>query len=760
MTMADITALRLRMRANGFSPIPVMGKVPAMEKWQEKFSCTNDEIRLWPKLWHFAHNTGTLAKFTPGLDIDIKVPEAADAIEALAREFFEEHGDICVRFGEPPKRLVPLRTDEPFKKLRREFIPPNGLTPGEKPPAIEVLGDGQHYVVDGQHPVTHKPYRWHGSELADIKRDELPYVRREDAERLLEAATKLLVEEFGFTLVDESIKAGNGGDPHEIGEEPQAEVARIAAALAVIPNNEDWDGWNAIGMATWRATGGSAEGLAAFDAFSKRSPKYDAGTTAKKWAAYFKSPPKHIGAGTIFYLADQADSGWRRAWQRSQNGVPTHVWHSAHLDFPCTPTGERHHDKAGRVYARVTTPDGSSNFVPEDELEPVAQPASQPQPPPQTPPPQTSPPQTPPPQASTATQTTTPKPRRFAGKLLENVTMATAANYLIKGILPRTGLGVVWGPPKCGKSFWTFDLVMHIARGQKYRGHKVQQATVVYLALEGQGGFPYRIEAYRQRYLGGERGRGLPFHLIDEAINLITDAQALISALRQQNVLPSIIVIDTLNRAMVGDENSSEDMAKFIKAAATLQTAFNCFVLLIHHCGIAGTRPRGHTSLAGADDVQIAIERDKAGLVIATIEHAKDGKDGTRFASTLEQVTLGKDADGDPITSCVITDAGTSAAGPKLPKTQQIAYDALKKVLADKQDSIVVKADSDLAKKGIPIGTRVCRSEIWRARFYDTYPADKLDTKKKALLRATLDLMSTGLIVLLGEYVWTRTRDI
>src|SRR5262249_18710687 len=151
-------------------------------------------------------------------------------------------------------------------------------------------------------------------------------------------------------------------------------------------------------------------------------------------------------------------------------------WHSAHFDFPCTPSSERHHDKAGRVYVRVTTPDGSS-IVPEDELEPVTQPTQpqpqQPQAPPtqpQTPPaqpqsppqakapqPQTPPPQTPRPQTSTPKpQTATPKPRRFAVKTLEKITMPSLANYVVKGILPRVGLGVVWGPPKCGKSFLTY----------------------------------------------------------------------------------------------------------------------------------------------------------------------------------------------------------------------------------------------------------------------------------------------------------------
>ena len=753
----DITALRLRLRTNGFSPLPCMGKVPAMEKWTEKHDCTKDEIRLWRKLWHFAYNTGALAKRTPGLDIDIKIPEAADAIEALAREFFEEHGNVHVRFGEPPKRLIPLRTDEPFAKLRREFVPPNGLAPGEKPPAIEVLGDGQQYVVDGEHPITHKPYRWHGSELADIKREDLPYVRREDMVRFLDAATKLLVEEFGFTLKNDSAtQATNGGDPHETGDEPQAETGRIAAALNVIPNNEDWDGWNAIGMATWRATGGSAEGFAAFDAWSRKSSKHDAGATAKKWSAYFKSPPTHIGAGTIFYLADQAEPGWRRAWQRSQNGAPTHVWRSKDFDFPCTPTGEKHHDKAGRVYARVTTPDGNSNFVPEDELEPVTQPASQPQsqpqtqaPQPQTPPPQTQTPQpqTPQPQASTATKTATPKPRRFTLKALENITLPSIANYIVKGILPRVGLGVIWGPPKCGKSFLTYDLAMHVACGREYRGHNVRKGSVIYLALEGSYGFAGRVEAWRRRF---KPPKDAAFYLIDESIDLTTDAAALITALRSQlTTPPAVVVIDTLNRALQGDENSSEDMAKFIRAADTIRTAFGCFVLLIHHCGIAGTRPRGHTSLAGADDVQIAVERNKDGNVVATVEHMKDGPSGAVIASKLEVVELGVDQDGDPLTSCVVVPTEAEAAGKKLTKVQRFAFELLKKL-------ITTEGVTPPAEANLPVGFKVCLSDTWRKRFYLEYPSDKQDTKKKALLRATLDLEEERLIVLWREYVWVR----
>jgi AAA domain len=356
------------------------------------------------------------------------------------------------------------------------------------------------------------------------------------------------------------------------------------------------------------------------------------------------------------------------------------------------------------------------------------------------------------------TQARQPRQRRYRHllKLLATITMTMSPNYLVKGILPRVGLAVVWGPPKCGKSFWVFDLVMHIAIGREWRGHRVHKGAVVYLALEGGGGFANRIEAWRRRNLGNGQHKDAPFYLLDQSIDLVTEYRDLIESIQAQlsGGTLSVLVIDTLNRALIGDENDSKDMAKFIRAVDAIRATFDCLVLVVHHCGIVGTRPRGHTSLAGANDTQIRIERDKDGTVRTTIEHAKDGEAGAVFASKLERVELGPDSDGDQISSCVIVPSDDIDAGPKLTKTQRFAYEALKKTIDDQTDGITVRADSELANKGVPIGARACRAESWRFRFYQTYPADKLDTKKKALLRATLDLEEAGHIGLAAEYVY------
>lgn len=98
----------------------------------------------------------------------------------------------------------------------------------------------------------------------------------------------------------------------------QPSINELTSAVAMITNDDlPWDpdkntpGWNAIGMAIFAATNGSAEGFKLFDAFSKRSSKYDACNTRKKWKAFHKCPPREFSAGTIFFLAEQAVPNWR-----------------------------------------------------------------------------------------------------------------------------------------------------------------------------------------------------------------------------------------------------------------------------------------------------------------------------------------------------------------------------------------------------------------------------------------------------------------
>ncbi len=92
------------------------------------------------------------------------------------------------------------------------------------------------------------------------------------------------------------------------------DLDELAAAVEVIPNDfEGWVKWKNFGMAVWNATGGSEEGFAIFDGFSQRWTRggYDEGYTQQCWEEITGCPPKTVGAGTIFYMANEADPSWR-----------------------------------------------------------------------------------------------------------------------------------------------------------------------------------------------------------------------------------------------------------------------------------------------------------------------------------------------------------------------------------------------------------------------------------------------------------------
>ena len=228
---------------------------------------------------------------------------------------------------------------------------------------------------------------------------------------------------------------------------------------------------------------------------------------------------------------------------------------------------------------------------------------------------------------------------------------------------------IVWGPPKSGKSFWVFDLVMHIALAWQYRGRRVQPAPVVYCAFEGQSGFEARVEAFRQHFLQDHQ-EPVPFYLEPVTIDLVKDERKLIALIRTTlgESCPGVLVLDTLNRSLAGSESKDEDMAAYVRAADAIRMAFECAVIVVHHCGIEGTRPRGHTSLTGAADAQIAVKRDAVHNIIATVEWMKDGPEGDSIASALEVLIVGQDEDGEDITSCVVlpvSDAEAKRAAAK-----------------------------------------------------------------------------------------------
>jgi AAA domain len=243
-------------------------------------------------------------------------------------------------------------------------------------------------------------------------------------------------------------------------------------------------------------------------------------------------------------------------------------------------------------------------------------------------------------------------------------------------------------------------------------------------------------------------------------MNLVADHPALIASVRAAlgDTKPAAIALDTLNRSMPGSENSDEDMTAYVKAGDALRIAFNCAVVIVHHCGHEGTRPRGHSSLMGAVDAQIAVKRDAADNIIATVEFMKDGPQGDEFASRLEVVEVGIDTDGDRITSCVIVPveelAPQKEKPKKLPAAAAKALNALHEII---DDAGTIPPHDPY----IPPATRVVKIEEFRAHAYKRglCSSNEPDTKKHAFRRAFDSLVENHRVAVSEPYVWPCEPD-
>jgi hypothetical protein len=339
-------------------------------------------------------------------------------------------------------------------------------------------------------------------------------------------------------------------------------------------------------------------------------------------------------------------------------------------------------------------------------------------------------------------------PPRFRITPFGSIKPDITAQYLVKGLLQSSGLAVIWGAPKCGKSFWTFDLLMHVALDRPYRGRRVTAGVVVYCALEGVQGFKNRIEAFRRARMTEADDGDPPFYLMATPLSLVRDQKSFIAEIGQQlgEQKPVAVCIDTLNRSLDGSESSDEDMTAYVRAADAIRDAFGCLVVIVHHCGHEGNRPRGHSSLMGALDVQIAVRKDATDNIVAELELSKDGETGLQFVSRLKVVEIGFDQDGDPITSCVTEAIDAPAGAPKAPtKVRMSEIETIKRAIVDAYCRLADGVEPSLGFDGAlvrKVAVDKLRDEIKSRGFLDT-DGDKLtSTARSNFRRAKTELIA------------------
>ena len=231
--------------------------------------------------------------------------------------------------------------------------------------------------------------------------------------------------------------------------------------------------------------------------------------------------------------------------------------------------------------------------------------------------------------------------------------------WLVKHWLQEQALIMVHGPSGGGKTFAVLDWSLHMAAGlPDWNGHKVKAGSVVYLAGEGHHGLRSRVAAWKQHHRAGNLSMWLSKAGCD--LNTAEGYQRVIDAVRALPTPPSMIVIDTLHRFLLGDENSAQDAKTMIDACAGLMREFDCSVLLVHHTGVseeAQHRARGSSAWKGALEIEISIVPAKGDQPMQIVQRkSKDAEEAKPIYASLNIVPIKGwvDEDGEQVCSAVL----------------------------------------------------------------------------------------------------------
>lgn len=208
---------------------------------------------------------------------------------------------------------------------------------------------------------------------------------------------------------------------------------------------------------------------------------------------------------------------------------------------------------------------------------------------------------------------------------LEDLLNLPDPEWLIDQHFHKGTLSVLYGAPGSYKSFVALDMALSIAAGIPFLdSFDTTTGPVLYIAGEGSGGLKRRSMAWF-----GEKNDGeIPtaFGLVRQRVDLsgtqhgIKDERknnwkAVLDSVRNSHIgIPSLVVIDTMARAFTGDENSSQDVGRFVEVTDAIREDLGASVLVVHHTGKdAGRGARGSSALLGAADSMFLVEKHASG---------------------------------------------------------------------------------------------------------------------------------------------------
>ena len=326
--------------------------------------------------------------------------------------------------------------------------------------------------------------------------------------------------------------------------------------------------------------------------------------------------------------------------------------------------------------------------------------------------------------------------------------------WLIYGILPHADVGYLYGAPGSYKSFMAVDIASHVASATKWNGIDVDYpGAVLYIAGEGASELHVRKKAWG--IATGQDNTALTILERGVNINSVTERTELKALIREVERITGnrhvLIVIDTFSKCFEGDENSSEDMRKFIAGCEDLRDSFSgCCVMFVGHTGNADkTRMRGSSAALADCGFVYRISRGKQKLYAEMrCDKIKDATEPDDMAFNFEVWQTGdRTQKGVPLCSLVPkmtavleredTEAGDVGRAEVLKKTT--ASERNKKMLIGTLKSRLQLND------GEPVPRMQVRGDLMKTFMHSEKMSES--AAKMAWSRAWFDAQAEGLII-------------
>lgn len=171
-------------------------------------------------------------------------------------------------------------------------------------------------------------------------------------------------------------------------------------------------------------------------------------------------------------------------------------------------------------------------------------------------------------------QASTPRPQFICAA--EVLTQTVEIKKLIGRLIERGTTGQLFGPSGDGKTFVVLDMCLCVGTGSMWNSIFCEEGIVLYFAGEGHTGLRRRVKAWHRHH---EETNLSNVHISQSVITF--DAAGLRKVVAEAKTLEeqtgkkvALLVIDTLARHLLGDENSTRDMSDFVRAVDGLRDNF------------------------------------------------------------------------------------------------------------------------------------------------------------------------------------------